>query len=229
MRNLIVAVLVVGFVFTLGLSLHSKTPDGMPPSEEVVCDGLKGAAFGLCNAYCEAMDCDSEDPNASEKACEKVLANYQKKTDVPIPCIDLCEDVECGLEQECVDGICLCAGAECADGEVCIDETCQPPECTADEECPQFEICEDGRCILGCSVILCLPGTVCERGQCIPATCPNVPCEDGEVCIDGECCLDGPAACGEVGECIPGDNCVEPSFCSEINGLPFCCAPICNL
>ena len=29
-----------------------------------VCDGESGRAFGLCNAYCEAMDCDW-DPNAS--------------------------------------------------------------------------------------------------------------------------------------------------------------------
>ena len=32
------------------------TPDGMPPSQETVCDGLSGAAFGLCNAFCEAQD-----------------------------------------------------------------------------------------------------------------------------------------------------------------------------
>ena len=44
------------------------------PTEESVCDGLSGAAFGLCNAYCEAMDCDSEAPNANETACLKVLA-----------------------------------------------------------------------------------------------------------------------------------------------------------
>src|SRR5262249_14691769 len=36
----------------------AKTPDDMPPSQEQVCSGLQGAAFGLCNAYCEAQDCD---------------------------------------------------------------------------------------------------------------------------------------------------------------------------
>ena len=44
------------------------TPDGQPPSMETVCDGQSGAAFGLCNAYCEAMDCDSPDPQASPQA-----------------------------------------------------------------------------------------------------------------------------------------------------------------
>jgi predicted esterase len=34
-----------------------------------VCDDLSGKAYGLCNAYCEALDCDW-DPNASEVACE---------------------------------------------------------------------------------------------------------------------------------------------------------------
>ena len=39
-------------------ALSAKTPDGVPPSQETVCSGLTGAAFGLCNAYCEAQDCD---------------------------------------------------------------------------------------------------------------------------------------------------------------------------
>ena len=57
-----------------------------PPAEENVCDGLSGAAFGLCNAYCEAMDCDSVAPNANETACLKVLGNFAKHSDEPIPC-----------------------------------------------------------------------------------------------------------------------------------------------
>ena len=34
------------------------TPDGQTPAQETMCDGLTGPAFGLCNAYCGAQDCE---------------------------------------------------------------------------------------------------------------------------------------------------------------------------
>lgn len=62
------------------------TPDGLPPSQETACDGLTGAAHGLCTAYCEAMDCDSGAPQASQNACNKVGANFQRITGQRPPC-----------------------------------------------------------------------------------------------------------------------------------------------
>jgi len=56
------------------------------PAEESVCDGLSGAAWGLCNAYCDEMDCDSGSAKASPQACSKVLGNFAKHSDEPIPC-----------------------------------------------------------------------------------------------------------------------------------------------
>ena len=51
-----------------------------------VCDELKGKAYGLCNAYCEALDCDW-DPNASENACEALKSNYSSLTgESEFPC-----------------------------------------------------------------------------------------------------------------------------------------------
>lgn len=47
--------------------------------------GLRGASWGLCHAYCEAMDCDGAEPHASAKACEKVLRNFQKKAGADAP------------------------------------------------------------------------------------------------------------------------------------------------
>ena len=81
-------------LFTLSLALlvswtgaaSAKTPDGLPPSVETVCDNETGAAFGLCNAYCEAMDCDSGAPQASQKACDKVRDNFVKQTGEAPPC-----------------------------------------------------------------------------------------------------------------------------------------------
>lgn len=45
-----------------------------PPTDNG-CASLQGAAYGLCTAYCEAMDCDGS-PQASAAACERVLNNF---------------------------------------------------------------------------------------------------------------------------------------------------------
>lgn len=68
------------------LPASASTPDGQTPSEETVCDGQTGAAYGLCNAYCEAMDCDSPAPHASPTGCSRVAANYTRITGEPLPC-----------------------------------------------------------------------------------------------------------------------------------------------
>ena len=80
------------FVSTLlGMLLPSLasalgTPDGFPPPMEHICDAEKGAAYGLCNAYCQAMDCDSETPSASGTACQKVANKFINITNRQVPC-----------------------------------------------------------------------------------------------------------------------------------------------
>ena len=64
----------------------AQTPDGETPAEETVCDSETGAAYGLCNAYCEAMDCESDEPAASETACTKVRTKFQDITGHDLPC-----------------------------------------------------------------------------------------------------------------------------------------------
>ncbi len=75
------------------------TPDDDPPSVETVCDGESGAAFGLCNAYCEAMDCDlGEEANASPTACGKVRDRYMQLTGEDLPCeASVCPCADAGL------------------------------------------------------------------------------------------------------------------------------------
>jgi len=67
--------------------------DGVPPSREIVCNGLQGAAYGLCNAYCQAMDCDSSAPQASPSACDKVAGLFARITGEALPC-----DCPCTLQ-----------------------------------------------------------------------------------------------------------------------------------
>jgi len=64
-------------------------------STESVCDGEVGAAYGLCNAFCDAMECDTDDPQASETACNKVKSKYQQVTGNEPPClVPVCPCIE---------------------------------------------------------------------------------------------------------------------------------------
>jgi hypothetical protein len=62
---------------------QAKTPDEEPPAVEEGCDDLQGVLYGLCVAYCEAMDCGHPDQAASDEACERVLANFQEHSSDP--------------------------------------------------------------------------------------------------------------------------------------------------
>lgn len=58
-----------------------------------VCDGQVGAAYGLCVAYCEAMECDTDTPNANQTACDRVAENFGgvlpcEVPEVTCPCVD---------------------------------------------------------------------------------------------------------------------------------------------
>jgi hypothetical protein len=76
-------------------SSFAQTPDGQTPAAEDICTtwGFTGKVSGLCNAYCEAMDCDADTPQASEQACDRVLAKIEAAlpTETPFP---TCQDVD---------------------------------------------------------------------------------------------------------------------------------------
>jgi hypothetical protein len=56
-----------------------------PPCEAV---SLRGAAGGLCIAYCEAMDCDAAAPNASARACDRLASRFARHSGgAPPPCV----------------------------------------------------------------------------------------------------------------------------------------------
>lgn len=72
-------------------SVFAKTPDGVTPAQEEVCDIVKGGTpglYGLCVAYCEAQDLDAF-PKKKENT--RLLDNYNKKMrdgDPEMPCLD---------------------------------------------------------------------------------------------------------------------------------------------
>ncbi len=61
---------------------------GTPARSQTQCGEFSGAAFGLCNAYCEAMVCGSDNQQATDNACMKVKSKFDVITSsAPLPCI----------------------------------------------------------------------------------------------------------------------------------------------
>ncbi len=87
MRTLFRTLLSLCMLLAFANASPAQTPDGSTPAEETVCDGETGAAYGLCNAFCEAMDCETDDPQASAIACGKVKGKYQQITGHEPPCL----------------------------------------------------------------------------------------------------------------------------------------------
>jgi hypothetical protein len=135
----------LSFLFALSLAIWvapvaALTPDGEPPSVETFCDdNFAGRLRGLCNAFCEAMDCDSLDAKASMKACITIegkiaplLAahNIEFGTDLEISAADavLQTEGQCGQQagNECTgqpDGT-PCNTAPYGGSNMCMGEMC---------------------------------------------------------------------------------------------------------
>ncbi|HEY9421670.1 MAG TPA: hypothetical protein VIW92_09660, partial [Thermoanaerobaculia bacterium] len=124
----------------------AETPDGQTPSEETVCDSQRGAAYGLCTAYCEAMDCDSPAPQASPTACSRVRGNYERITGLPLPCEATCPCNALPLFRDFVNGTAQAATCQedssfttlvtPEDDFVIVDSGTAPPTCSANFETP---------------------------------------------------------------------------------------------
>src|SRR5512139_1225383 len=159
-------------------ALSAKTPDGAPPSQETVCSGLTGAAFGLCNAYCEAQDCDVH-PRPS---CDQLRENFVRITgSSTFPCDAVCGDGTVSPPEECDP-----PGSRCEQGGRCTtDCTCTRPVCgngvvERGEQCdPPGAPCSDGGICASdctCKAPVCGNGVLEAGEQCDP---PGAPCSDG--------------------------------------------------
>jgi hypothetical protein len=98
-----------------------------PADDGNVCYGLTGAAYGLCNAYINAMKCGTDQQKASNKACERVQSNYEKIVG-GLPPWNPCYRVTCKAGT-CEDGKCPCTdNADCYTLEDCsTDGYCVDP------------------------------------------------------------------------------------------------------
>ncbi len=188
----------------LGGPVFGQTPDGDTPAVETVCDRLTGAAFGLCNAYCEAQDCDVHE----RESCERLRDNFERKTGSRFfPCDPLfCE----GLSGS------LCRAGICPPEEKCESVTrvvCPDTGLPCDPACES--LCVGGLfCECFPRLLPCDEADICSEGGCPPGIrCVTA---DPAVCLFGDPC---PACICEGCEC--GDECeVECPDTSTVTG--FC-------
>lgn len=116
MRAPLLPTLFASFLLCCPLTaLHAQTWDGVTPAEELVCDGLPGREFGLCNAYCEALDCDSQLEPA--QACDALRDNFYRATgSSAFPCDVFCVeplDPGCSGNGDLVTDTSGCSVCEC--------------------------------------------------------------------------------------------------------------------
>ena len=77
--------------------------------------GLTGAAWGVCTAYCEELDCDAESPLASPTLCARLDRVFGRLTDGAIP---PCEDEDGDGVEDALDNCPAQPNAEQADGDL---------------------------------------------------------------------------------------------------------------
>jgi hypothetical protein len=220
------ACLMIGLALALAPASYAQTADGETPAEEDICTtwGMTGQVNGLCNAYCEAMDCDADEPQASEQACSRVLGKIEGALgDTPFPtCQDMDEDgVPNGLDNCPAD-----ANPGQADGDGNgVGDACEvPAACKAADACPPSTACVAQTCSVSAldpTVAICTPSAtlqcpandICADYNCIASPAdPTQPmcsvlekltCEQhaDDPCISDRCdaflgCVGDPVACG---------------------------------
>lgn len=96
---------------------------GNRSGESSVCEdaGLIGAAYAACHVYCEALDCDSDEPGGSERSCRNALARFEDLTDGATP---PCEQP--------VGPMCPCSAAWNGDGFFPPNPDMSSSTCTVD-------------------------------------------------------------------------------------------------
>jgi hypothetical protein len=97
MKLIINLLLIITILLSYVVVSSAQTPDGVTPAEENVCDILLKTnenVWGICNAFCEAKDCDSQ--KIFDKSCSQLLKNFVKNSSnkTPMPCLpdNFCTD-----------------------------------------------------------------------------------------------------------------------------------------
>jgi hypothetical protein len=134
-------------------------------------------------------------------------------------CVNVCADVECAPNEQCIGGRCYdCYVLGCPEGEICLGGECRTPPCEG-ITCLEGESCILGDCVPDCRDEDCPEGSSCgPGGTCVPDDCAGVECPSGHVCIDGSCV---PDPCAAV-NCPTGQVCVEGGCVWDLCGGVVC-------
>ncbi len=182
-----------------GAAQGTACDDGIPCTEEDVCDGAGGCAGTAVD--CSALDsaCSIGECNAASGACEATPA----VNGTPCDDGDLCTEGEICVGGSCSPG----APLVCDDGDVCTDDVCDPAAgCTFT---PNTAPCDDG------DGDACTTG-ICDAGQCAPGAVTD--CDDMIACTVDSC--DPVAGCinqADASLCDDGNTCTV-NVCDPANG-----------
>lgn len=118
---------ILGFCIVLAVLAHGASSRATGRPRPTVCSeaGIKGAAEGLCNAYCEALECDERSsrvfPRVFAKTCDRLADRFEAVAHQPLPCEPTeCSEcltsgnrnVDCDLQDDRMDnGSCLSCSA----------------------------------------------------------------------------------------------------------------------
>lgn len=164
------ACLMLGLGLLLSPPTRANTPDDETPAVEDVCAGEVGPAYGLCNAYCEAMDCHlGDDAQASETACDKILQKYIDHTGLMPPCesepLEVCDD---GIDND-IDGFTDCKDDKCGSDPACPcgvnPAGCTRTSCAPGLRCIVTQECRSTACF--CTEIGYVCTADCSGGSCV--------------------------------------------------------------
>ena len=195
-----------------------------------------------CNAgacHGEPVVCDPEDACHFEGICDPSTGNCSSR---PKPFGTLCDDSDlCTYNDICTQDGCQGTAVECeAIGQchlagVCNPETgaCTTPKkpdnspCHDGDFCTLLDVCVEGQCVGGDSVVCtaldaCHDAGICdtETGRCSnPIKADETPCNDGNLCTQTDICVEGICRGNDPVTCLPSDQCHNAGQCDLETGV----------
>jgi hypothetical protein len=206
-----------------------------------LCEDYDICLCGECAPPCSAGECGAGNLTCvynycvSDPCCGIICPSGEDCLDGR--CLDICEvqDIQCGADEDCRNGICVPAdcftpGHECPDGQACELGECVDDLCWG-VDCGVWEYCKEGECLaIGC--IDCGPDQICDAGVCVDSPCAGILCQPGQVCVDGMCAADPCQGIScpigtvcENGECL-GDACLNIDCPEETECQDGACVPV---
>lgn len=139
-------------------------------------------------------------------------------------CIECINSGHCSSRE---DGKHCCENKKCVCCEgfvfnLALNKCVPKPKCNVDTECPECEICVNGKC----QPRVCPQDTICIKDKCVPiCDCSNPICNRNSACTrynSTTCiCISCEGSCSDNSEC--GDSC----YCKDGNCVPNPCAKPC--